>query len=108
MTDDNFWKEEDIIVSYTDDEAVEDGVLVPVRYGEICFVTGSIIGDFEKIPEEIRHLIIDKFLRDAMKTFEAERKKKEDWFYEVTVWKKKYFVALNGRNLFTLMKPEDY
>jgi hypothetical protein len=108
MTDNNFWKDEDVIFSYTDDEAVEDGILVPVKYGEICFVTNSIIGDFEKIPEEIRSLIINKFLTDAMKTFEAKRKKKDDWFYEITVWKKKYFVAMNGKSLFTLMKPEDY
>lgn len=108
MTDDSLFKEEDIVFRYTDDDAVEDGVLVPVRYGEICFVTASIIGDFAEIPEEIRHLIINKFLTDAMNTFEAKRRKKDDWFYEITVWKKKYFVALNGRNLFTLMKPEDY
>lgn len=108
MTDDSLFKEEDIVFRYTDDEAVEDGVLVPVRYGEICFVTASVLSDFEEIPAQIRDLMIDKFLTDAMKTFEAKRKKEEDWFYEVTVWKKKYFVALNGRSLYTLMKPEDY
>lgn len=107
MTDD-FYEGFDLIDAYTDQEAVEDGVLVPVKYGEICFVTASVLSDFEEIPAEIRHVMIDKLLTDAMKTFEAERKKKDDWFYEITVWKKKYFVALNGRNLFTLMKPEDY
>ena len=108
MTDDNFWKKEDIIFSYTDNEAIEDGILVAVRYGEICFVTANALSDFEKIPEDVGGLIIDKFLKDAAKTLEAKRRKKDDWFYEITVWKKKYFVALNGKNLFTLMKPEDY
>ena len=108
MTDDSFLKDEDIIFSYTDDEAVEDGVLVSVKYGEICFVTANVLSDFEKLPEELRHLMIDTFLTDAAKTLEAERTKKDDWFYEVTVWKKKYFVAMNGKSLFTLMKPEDY
>lgn len=108
MTDDSFWKEEDIVFTYTDDEAVEDGVIFPVRCGEICFVTASVLSEFKDVPTEIRHMVMDKFLKDAMKAFEAERKKKDDWFYEITVWKKRYFVALNGRNLFTLMKPEDY
>ena len=108
MTDDSFWKEEDIVFKYTDEEAVEDGILVAVRYGEICFVTTNALSDFEKIPEEVRGSIIDKFLKDAAKTLEAKRKKKDYWFYEMMVWKKKYFAALNGKNLFTLMKPEDY
>jgi hypothetical protein len=40
--------------------------------------------------------------------FNAAAKKKDDWFYSVTIDGKDYFIADNGEFGYTAMLPEEY
>lgn len=106
MTDD-FWKDAEIVFTYTDAQAVDDGVLMPVSFGEINLVTDGIVQLFTakgifSIEE------FNKFMNEAARKLDEQRRKKSDWFYSIEIDSKKYFIAENGSNGFTLMKPEEY
>ena len=106
MTDELF-TEEDIIYTYTDEQAVEDGVLMPVSFGAINLVTDGIVSRFT------RQSFFDigkfnSFMSEAARKLSEQQKEKADWFYAVVIEKKKYFIAQNGSNGFTLMLPEEY
>ena len=106
MTDELFTAE-DIIFTYTDEQAVEDGILMPVSFGAINLVTDGIVYLFSKkgifsIDE------FNRFMSEAARKLEEQQKLKEDWFYSILIDSKKYFIAMNGSNGFTLMKPEEY
>ena len=105
MTDD-FWKDAKVIDVYTDEQAVDDGVLIPVEFGEISRVTRAVLDDFER-DGRINADKFFKFMKTAKEQLEAQRKEKDDWFYSATIEGRKYFICENG-NGFTLMKPEDY
>lgn len=105
MTDD-FWDDAEIISAYTDEEAVEDGTLIPVLFGEISRVTNTVISDFES-NDKVNAEKFFEFMKTAKGQLESQRKEKDDWFYSATIEGRKYFLVDNGSG-FTLMKPEDY
>ncbi len=104
MTD-NFWDDAEIISVYTDEQAIEDGVLIPVGFGDITRITRTILDDFkgENAVEEFL-AFINEVLR---KSGEEARKNPDDYFQSIELAGRKYFICHNG-NGFTLMKPEDY
>jgi type I site-specific restriction endonuclease len=105
MTED-FWKDAEVISVYTDDQAVEDGVLIPVEFGEISRITNTVMSDFESNGKvDAEHFF--SFMKKASAELEGQQKKRDDWFYSVVIEGRKYFLADNGEG-FTLMRPEDY
>ncbi len=106
MTD-SFWQESDIVFKYTDADAVADGVLMPVSFGEINLVTDGIVFQFGS-QESFELEKFNAFLTEAARQLAEQRKKKDDWFYEAAIEGKKYFIAENGSDGFTLMLPEEY
>ncbi len=105
MTDD-FWDDAEVISVYTDEQAVEDGVLIPVLFGEISRITNTVISDFE-INGKVNADKFFKFMNTSKRELEARRKEKDDWLYSATIEDRKYFLVDNGSG-FTLMKPQDY
>jgi len=107
MTEKDFWDDAEVVFRYTDEQAVEDGVLIPVSFGEINLVTDEIVHMFsEKGIFSIDEF--NRFMSEAARKLNEQRKKKSDWFYSIEIDSKKYFIAENGSNGFTLMKPEEY
>ncbi|MBN1794250.1 MAG: hypothetical protein JW844_04740 [Candidatus Omnitrophica bacterium] len=106
MTDD-FWKDAEIIDAYTDEQAVDDGIVIPVSFGIINRVTRPVFDDFVK-DEECDLARFNIFMDKAIEIFDSVRQKKDDWFYKVVVDEIPYFVCQNDTGYFTLMKPEDY
>lgn len=106
MTDELF-TEEDIVFTYTDEQAVEDGILMPVSFGAINLVTDGIIHLFDK-GKEFSIEEFNRFVSEAARKLSEQQEKKSDWFYSVVIENKKYFIAQNGSNGFTLMLPEEY
>ena len=107
MTEDDFWKDAEVIDVYTDEQAVEDGVLMPVFFGAINLVTDGIVSRFTRQS----FFDIEKFnsfMTEAARKLSEQQKEKADWFYSVAIEEKKYFIAQNGSNGFTLMLPEEY
>lgn len=102
---DDFWKDADIIDAYTDEQAIEDGVLIPVQFGSISRVTRTVLYEFTQKDKSLERF--NEFVEAVMKEFESQRNEKEDWFYSIEIDGSKYFVVDNS-NGFTLMKPEDY
>ena len=45
---DDFWDDAEIISAYTDEQAVEDGVLIPVKFENITRITRTVFDDFDK------------------------------------------------------------
>lgn len=105
MTDD-FWDDAEVISVYTDEQAVEDGVLIPVLFGEISRITNTVMSDFE-INGKVNAEHFFSFMKKASAELEEQQKKRDDWFYSVTIEGSKYFLVDNGSG-FTLMKPQDY
>jgi hypothetical protein len=106
MTDD-FWKDSEIVFKYTDTDAVEDGVLMPVSFGEINLVTDGIVNGFSM--ESFFDIgKFNSFMTEAARKLSEQQKEKADWFYSVVIEEKKYFIAQNGSNGYTLMLPEEY
>ena len=106
MTDD-FWENAEVVFKYTDTDAVEDGVLMPVSFGEINLATVGIVQKFSE------HGIFEietfnSFMTKAAGLLSEQQKIKEDWFYSVVIEGKTYFIAENGSDGFTLMMPEEY
>jgi len=103
------FSEEDVIYAYTDEQAVEDGVLVDTSSFSKVFtrVTSNL---FEKGYEE---RTVDN-LRDLFLQAWAHMKKKgKDTFYELKVElpsgeKERIFCVYNELGSYTLMMPEDY
>ena len=102
---DDFWKDEDVVFTYTDEEAVEDGVIIPVSFGSISRITRAVFDDFDK--GRFDDAGFDRFMNEAMKILEGKMKARKDWFYSGLIERRKYFFVENGSG-FTLMKPEDY
>ena len=102
---DDFWKDAEVISVYTDEQAVEDGVLIPVEFGDITRITRSVLEDFkgENAVEEFL-AFINEVLR---KSKENARKNPDDYFQSIELADRKYFICHNGKG-FTLMKPQDY
>lgn len=104
---DNFWDDAEIIDAYIDEEAVDDGIIIPISFGIINRVTRSIFDDFQTNGEyDLKKFNI--FMDRIMKDFDLLRQKKDDWFYKVIIDGKGYFICQNETSYFTLMKPEDY
>jgi hypothetical protein len=104
---DDFWDDADIVFRYTDKQAVDDGILMPVSFGEINLVTDGIVQMFSNkgifsIDE------FNRFMNEAARKLSEQRKRKSDWFYSMQIDSANYFIAENGSNGFTLMKPEEY
>ena len=104
MTDD-FWEDAEVISAYTDEQAVEDGVLIPVKFENITRITKTVFDDFDKGGFDAPGFY--KFMAEASKELESQQRIKYDWFYSVLIEGRRYFLVDNG-NGFTLMKPEDY
>ncbi len=104
MTD-NFWDDAEIISAYTDEEAIEDGVLIPIDFSDITRITHSVIEDFKEENAVEKFLA---FMNEVDKRFaENAERNPDEWFQSIEVAGRKYFICFNG-NGFTLMKPEDY
>lgn len=104
MTDD-FWEDAEVVFKYTDEQAVEDGVLIPVEFGDITRITRTILEDF-KGEDAVEEFLA--FMNEVLKKFrENARKNPDDYFQSIELAGRKYFICHNG-NGFTLMKPEDY
>jgi len=107
MTEKDFWDDAEIVFSYTDKQAVDDGILMPVSFGEINLVTDGIVQMFSK--KGIFSMDeFNRFMNEAARKLGEQRKRKSDWFYSIQIDKDKYFIAENGSKGFTLMKPEEY
>ena len=104
MTAKDFWDNAEIISIYTDEQAVEDGVLISVCFGSITRITRTILEDYMG-EDRIEEFIL--FINEIMAKFAAERKLKKDWFYAISLEGRKYYIVNNGTG-FTLMKPKDY
>jgi len=104
MTDD-FWDDAEIVYSYTDEQAIKDGVIIPVKFGCIIRITRAVFDDFDK--GGFNASAFYSFMNEALKLLEEQKKAKEDWFYSALIQGRKYFFVENGSG-FTLMKPEDY
>ena len=104
---DPLFTEEDIIFKYTDEDGIADGILMPVSFGSINIVTDGIIHLFSGHGMlEIERF--NSFMTKAAGLLFEQQKLKEDWFYSVEIEGKKYFIAMNGSNGFTMMLPEEY
>ena len=104
---DDFWKDADIVYTYTDEQAIDDGIIFPVSFGIINRVTGTVLDEFA-VNGECELAKFNVFMDKAIKEFDFLRQKKDDWFYELNIDDRKYFIVENGSSYFTLMKPEDY
>jgi len=102
---DDFWKDADVVFTYTDEQAIEDGVIIPVKFGCIIRITRAVFDDFDK--GGFNASAFYSFMNEALKLLEEQKKVKEDWFYSASIQGRKYFFVENGSG-FTLMKPEDY
>ena len=105
MVEDDFWKDAEIIDVYTDEQAVDDGVLIPVEFGNISRITRSVFDDFDE--DSLDAPGFHKFMAEAAKELESQQHIKYDWFYSVLIEGRRYYLVDNGSG-FTLMKPEDY
>ncbi len=105
MTDD-FWDDAEVISVYTDEQAIDDGIIFPVSFGIINRVTGTVLDEFA-VNGECDLAKFNLFMDKVLKEFDLLRQKKHDWFYSIKVDDRNYFIAENGKG-FTLMKPEDY
>ena len=105
MANEDFWADAEVIYSYTDEQAINDGVIIPVKFGKIIRITRAVFDDFDKGGFDASAFY--SFMNEAVKELERRQKNKEDWFYSATIQKRKYFLVENGGG-FTLMKPEDY
>ena len=105
MVKDDFWKDAEVIDVYTDEQAVEDGVLIPVKFGNISRITRAVFDDFDKGCFNAPRFY--KFMTEAAKELEGQQRIKYDWFYSVLIEGRRYYLVDNGSG-FTLMKPEDY
>ena len=102
---DDFWDDADIIDAYTDGQAVDDGVLIPVEFGSISRITRSVFEDFKGDDAAEAFLA---FIDEALKQFgENAERNPDDWFQSIELAGREYFICFNGDG-FTLMKPEDY
>ena len=106
MTDD-FWADAEVISVYTDEQGIDDGIIFPVNFGIINRVTGAVLDEFA-VNGECYLAKFNVFMDKAIKEFDLLRQKKDDWFYEINIEGKRYFIVENGSSHFTLMKPEDY
>ena len=106
MTDD-FWADAEVISVYTDEQGIDDGIIFPVSFGIINRVTGTVLDEFA-VNGECELAKFNVFMDKAIREFDLLRQKKDDWFYEINIDGKRYFIVENGSNYFTLMKPEDY
>lgn len=104
---DELFTEEDVIFKYTDEQAVADGVLVPVSFGAINLVTDGIIDKF-RYQGLFELAMFNSFMTEAARLLSEQQKLKDDRFYSIAIEGKKYFVAMNGSSGFTLMLPEEY
>jgi hypothetical protein len=102
---DDFWEDAEIIDVYTDEQAIEDGVIIPVKFGSITRITRAVFDDFDKGGFDAPRFY--SFMNEAVKILEGQMKAKKDWFYSAVIEQQKYFFVENGSG-FTLMKPEDY
>jgi len=103
---DDFWADAEIIDVYTDEQAVDDGVLIPVESGSINRITRTILEDFkgENAVEEFLAVLSEA----AKKLKENAKRNPDEWFHSIEIAGRKYFICLNCSSGFTLMKPEDY
>ena len=106
MAEEDFWKDAEVVFTYTDEQAVEDGVLIPVLFGEISRITNTVMSDFER-DGKVNADKFFKFMTEATKELESQQRIKYDWFYSVLIEGRRYYLVDNGSG-FTLMKPEDY
>ncbi len=105
MTDD-FWEDAEVVYSYTDEQAIEDGEIIPVEFGNISRVTRTVIEDFSD-ENQFHHFKFMAFMKASSEQLESMMKAKSDWFYEAVMNNRRYYFVENGAG-YTLMKPEDY
>ncbi len=101
-----------IIVKYTDEDGIEDGILVRlwalgITSKKINIVTTGVLELFKVSKDEngVQYDIskLQRLISHSEKTMEA----KKDWFYSV-VWEgKKFFVAENETG-YTILLPSEY
>ena len=101
----DFWDNAEIIDAYTDEQAVEDGVLIPVKFGSINRITRTVLHEFAQKNRSLEKF--NEFVDELIKKFESQRNERDDWFYSIEIEGSNYFVVENGSG-FTLMKPGDY
>ena len=106
MAEEDFWDNAEVIDVYNDEQAVEDGVLIPVLFGEISRITNTVMSDFER-DGKVNADKFFKFMTEATKELEGQQRIKYDWFYSVLIEGRRYYLVDNGSG-FILMKPEDY
>ena len=105
MTEDN------IISSYSDDQAIDDGVLVPLFFSKVNRVTRPVFDYFVKSPEENVTFIEMIFkitpLRDAVEAISKVRPDGDGW-RKLNYQGKELWLVPNEVGGFTLMFPDDY
>jgi len=104
----------EIISSYTDQDGVRDGQLVPVSelYVEndrVSLITKGVLAKFSEndalFRERMQNLIsaAETLIRDR------ESRNRKDWFYTLDCGGTRYFLAENNTvGRYTLMLPEEY
>lgn len=105
MTDDN------IISSYSDDQAVDDGVLVPVFFGRVNRVTRPVFEHFVESPEEnVPFIEIGFKLKPLSEAVDAICKVKPDGdgWRKLNYQGKELWLVPNEVGGLTLMFPDDY
>ena len=105
MGSEDFWDGAEIIYKYSDEDAIDDGVLIPVCFGGINRITRSVFDDFDKPCFD--SAAFNQFMNKAALELQKQQKEKSDWFYSTILDDRKYFIVDNGSG-FTLMKPQDY
>jgi hypothetical protein len=108
MTDDS-----NVIYSYTDQQAVEDGVLVPlIGFGKVNRVTRAVFAHLTGITPEEKASLIElalklKPLRDAVREILRVSPDEDGWRKLTWQGKELWLVPKEVRGL-TLMFPDDY
>jgi hypothetical protein len=114
---------DEVISSYSDCEAVEDGILVDLgkvkeeyKFGPFKYLTNNLlVSKGYLVNDKLNEPNLFDLLVQCNKSKMAADKKKgeEDYFYSVQVEfpsgdKGRVFVAQNETGKFTIMLPEDY
>jgi len=116
--------EKDIIYSYTDEQAIEDGILIDLsvinpdwKRGIINLITNNLAMEFQILKEDKAtggvKFNIPNLLDVLNQSVQIIKKSVPDTFYSGTIevfdgTKRKVFIGQNGSGAFTLMLPKDY
>ncbi len=114
----------EVIYSYTDEQAIEDGILIDLsvinpdwKRGIINMMTNNLAVKLEILKEDKAtggiKFNVPNLLDVLNQSVQIIKKNPPDTFYSGSIevfdgTKKKVFIGQNGTGQFTLMLPEDY